>query len=192
MPVPAGYRLLAQFPMPMPSGLHKWFFKKLPCPHGMTKSQYPANTGINLTDGLRSLCYNARKDSFPCNNQSWKVFFILTNLSHNFALCWGGATTNRVSSAISLDIALRWGLRCQVASSDKGIFARFLLFRAVFLVFWQFPQIFSPFKLKSSVGSLPLMLNLWCYDCHQWHITKMKETKHWLLMMKFWIFLCVI
>jgi len=40
VPVPAGYRLLEKFPMPVPSGLHKWFKKKLPCLHGMTKSQY--------------------------------------------------------------------------------------------------------------------------------------------------------
>jgi len=42
------YRLLKKFPMPMSSGLHKWFKKKLPRPPpGMTKSQYPANTGLS-------------------------------------------------------------------------------------------------------------------------------------------------
>lgn len=30
----------------MPSRFHKWFFLKTPCPPSMTKSQYPANTGI--------------------------------------------------------------------------------------------------------------------------------------------------
>jgi hypothetical protein len=74
MHVPIGYRLLKKLPMPMPSGLHKWFKKKLSYPHGMIKNQYPANIGINLTDGLKSLWYNARKDSFPCNNQSWTIF----------------------------------------------------------------------------------------------------------------------
>jgi hypothetical protein len=30
MTVSTGYRLLKKFPMPMPSGLHKWFLKKCP------------------------------------------------------------------------------------------------------------------------------------------------------------------
>jgi hypothetical protein len=34
--------------MPMPSMLHKWLLKKMPCPPSMTKSQYLANIGQSL------------------------------------------------------------------------------------------------------------------------------------------------
>jgi len=32
-------------PRPGSCGLHKWLFKKMPCPSGIPESRYPANTG---------------------------------------------------------------------------------------------------------------------------------------------------
>jgi hypothetical protein len=45
------------------------------------------------------------------------------------------------------DTIIEWGLRCQVASSDKGIFVRFLLHKAVFLlVFYCFDSFLNSFR----------------------------------------------
>jgi hypothetical protein len=50
------------------------------------------------------------------------------------SLSWGGATTTTgvYIAPNRQTLLLNEVLRCQVASSDKGIFARFLLHKAVF------------------------------------------------------------
>jgi hypothetical protein len=84
-----------------------------------------------------------------------------------------------------------WGWRCQVASSEKGIFATFLLHNPVFsatcfYLFGRFLKTFSAITAKPSVGgSLPLMLNLLCDDRlpHVPHKKKWKKKKTLVLWM---------
>jgi hypothetical protein len=61
---------------------------------------------------------------------------------------------------------------CQVASSDKATFARFLL--VFFTVLTVFSNLFA-IKAKSIIRSLPLVLNLLWDDRHLCHIAKIEK-----------------
>jgi len=64
-------------------------------PHGMIESQYPANIGINLilmaSNPFATMREKILFHAITCHEQ----FFYSDKLSQNFALCWGGATTDR-------------------------------------------------------------------------------------------------
>ncbi len=87
-------------------------------------------------------CYIYFHYSFP-------VFFFQANWGKISPWGWGGTTTTtEVYSSKSLDTVTEWGLRCQVPSSDKGIFANFFLQKTVFLlVFYCFDSILKSFRL---------------------------------------------
>jgi len=95
MHVPVGYRLFKKLPMPKPSGLHKLFKKEISYPHGMIKSQYPANIGINLILMASNPFATMREKILFHAITSHEQFFYSDKVSQNFALCWGGVTTDR-------------------------------------------------------------------------------------------------
>jgi hypothetical protein len=91
------------------------------------------------------------------------VFYFLANWGPKFHAQLGEAQPlqHEFIASNRQTLLLDEVLMCQVASSDKATFARFLL---VFLLFQQFSEIFSPLKL-----------NLLWDDRHLCHITKKKK-----------------